>query len=118
MNSETEDKDKGLIPDIEKAKQGLQWIGSSERLLTFYIKTEIERLRLWHKEVALRRKRTLEQERKSKEVEELEQKETERKKAEVEGNKQVQKQQLLEFKRLKRAEVCTLKKAVYFCILI
>lgn len=67
---------------------------------------ELERLRLWHKEVALRRKRVLELERKSKEAEEMEERMAQQRLAEEKEAKLTQKQQMLEFRRLKRAEVC------------
>jgi hypothetical protein len=67
-------------------------------------KQELERLRLWHKEEALRRKRQLEIERKRQEAEMLEKQALERQRAESEAEKLRQRQQMLEFRRLKRAE--------------
>eukprot|EP00026_Physarum_polycephalum_P002680 Phypoly_transcript_02688.p1 GENE.Phypoly_transcript_02688~~Phypoly_transcript_02688.p1 ORF type:complete len:883 (+),score=220.21 Phypoly_transcript_02688:253-2649(+) len=81
-----ENGNEALTSDIEKAR------------------LEIERLRLWHKEVALRRKRTLELERQRKEAEDLELQTAERKKAEQEEAKLLQHQQFIEFRRLKRQE--------------
>jgi hypothetical protein len=63
----------------------------------------------------LRRKRTFELERQSKEAEELEQQAMERKKVEAEESKLLQRQQLIEFRRLKRAEVWLVSMVVRPC---
>ncbi len=106
----SDDKAPLSTKEVEKAKQGMFCFVVIYPLCVciyyfFVFRIELERLRLWHKEVALRKKRMLELERKRAEAEALEKEAIEKKKAEEEKMRVMQRQQLLEFRRLKHAEV-------------